>query len=131
VIIDLEAFPLPDLRDGIRFQAEVELHDAMTPGACQVVVVMIALAKAKGVRPVGELYAVEDLHPHQLVDGPIDGGPTDARVGPVKLLQEVFRGKRCSGMPEAYQVFRDGLAGLCPPLPKLLERLVDPFLDVH
>lgn len=131
MIVDLEAFPFSDRGDCLRLQAEVQLHDTVAFCARQMVVVMVAFTEPEGVRSVRELDPVKHLHPHKLVDGAIDGCPSDARVVAVQLLEQLFRGKHGARESEANQVLCDGLPGAGFSFSELLERFVDPFLDVH
>ncbi len=131
MIVDLEALPLSDGSDDVRLQAEVQLDDPVAFRAGQVVVVAVAFAQAEGMCTVRELDAVQHLHAHELVDGPVDRGPANAGICAAQLLKQLFRGKRRSRLSEANQVFCDGPARLGPSFAELLERLVDPFLDVH
>lgn len=80
---------------------------------------------------VSELYSVEHLHTHQLVDRAVDGRPPDARVGAPQLLEQLVRGKRRAGLSQADQVLRYRAPRVGLPFSELLERFVDPFLDVH
>jgi len=131
MIVDLEAFLLSDCREHLRLKAEVQLNDPVASRACKVVVMMVAFTQPEGMRPVSELDAVQDLHPHQLLDGPVDCCPPDARVGAAQPLEELLRGKRGAGLTQADQVLRNGAPGPCSPFPELFERLADPCLDVH
>ncbi len=131
MIIYLEAFPFPDLRDGVRLQAEVQLHDPVALRASQMVVVMVAFTEPEGVRAVRELNAVKHFHPHKLVNGAVNGCPPDARVGAVQLLKQLIRRERRTGVSQANQVLCDGAPGPGCPFSELLERFVDSFLDVH
>ena len=131
MIGDREALPPADGVDGSCPQAEVHLDNPMALRAGQVMVVVIALTEAEGVRAVGELDAVEHLQPYQRLDRPVHRCPADARAGTTELPQELLRGESLPRASEAYQLLRDG-----PPRGGLSfaespECFVDPFLDVQ
>ncbi len=131
MVVDLEALPLPDGRDHVRLQAEVQLDHAVASRARQVMVVMVAFAEPEGMRSVRELDPIQHLHPHQLVDGSVDGGSPDARVGAAQLLEQLIRRKRRAGVSQANQVLCDGTPGPGFSFTELRKRFVDSFLDVH
>jgi len=131
MVVDLEVLPLPDGRNHLRFQAEIQLDDPVALRAGEVMVVMIALTQAERMRTVGELDPIEHLHLHELVDGPIDRCSPDMRVCVPQRLQELVGGKCRAGVPQADQVLCDCASGLGLPFSELLERFVDSSFDVH
>ena len=61
--------------------------------ACQVMPMVLLPTEAEGVRAIGELDAVQEIHLHELLDGAIDSGPADARVRAAQSPQELVRGE--------------------------------------
>ncbi len=68
MVVDLEVLPPCDGSDRFGLEAEVQLDHTAAPGAEEVVVMVVAFAEAKAVRPVGKLDAIQDLHACKLLD---------------------------------------------------------------
>ncbi len=85
-----KAFLASNSGDLILIQAELQVDDPMAVRACQMVVMTATPAQAEIVRPIGEVNPVQNLHAHELLDGPIHGCTPDSGVGPVKPLQQIL-----------------------------------------
>ena len=68
MVFDGEPLLPTDRGDLVFIEAEIQVDHPMAFRACQVVMVAVASAETKTVRPVCEIDPVEHLHPHELLN---------------------------------------------------------------
>ena len=106
-------------------QTEIDIDNAMTLCASEVVVVLASSADAVVVGPIRKLNAGEQSSRHQLFDRTVDRGSADAWLSLPELLPEFLNGEIRAEAFQLDQAIRDESPWTCVALACFIERRIN------
>ena len=106
-------------------QTEIDIDNAMTLCASEVVVVLASSADAVVMSPIRKLNAREQSSRHQLFDRTVDRGSADAWLSLPELLPEFLNGEIRAEAFQLDQAIRNELARARVALAHFVERRIN------